>query len=479
MPGNQGVALVANGEPPQRLKIPPHSIEAEQSVLGAVLLDDHRWAEVRDVLDADDFYRPGHRIIFRAMGDLIAKGQPVDITTLYAQMPAAALDAAGGVAYLAELFEDTPSAANAAPYARIVKERSICRQTAIAASDMAAAALDGDEALIAEARARLSAIDAGAPARECRFNDLPPMEPIEWLARDLIRERALFGLVGEPGAGKSHASRGLVATVASSGGEFFGRITQGGKALYIDYQNGDDARPAFEELQRGGLSLDDLIVDLDAKRPETLAAAAAELRAMLKRNPGVKLVFLDGLVDWARIADVSDYAEVNDALGKLREIAADFDCAIGFQHHTAKHNPKSPLGSQAILGAVDCLLAFTLKGEGPDATFAVRTMKVRRAKHLPVCNVKLRDDGLPYLDGTVSETTAVEDAEDWRSLILAHLAEHGETPRAELIKAIPGRAAGVRAVIETLLRDGLVVQSGKRGGRTDPCRYSLPPNHGI
>jgi replicative DNA helicase len=113
----------------EALKIPPHSIEAEQSVLGGLLLDNTTWDQVADRVVESDFYRADHRLIFRAIRELAARGLPRDVITLSEWLERHnLLEEAGGTAYLATLALNTPSAANIHAYADIVRERSILRQ---------------------------------------------------------------------------------------------------------------------------------------------------------------------------------------------------------------------------------------------------------------------------------------------------------------------------------------------------------------
>ena len=108
---------------------PPHSVEAEQSVLGALLIDATAWDQVADVVTAEDFYRPDHRLIYEALAELIATGRPGDVVTVSEQLERRArLEEVGGLAYLGTLARDTPTAANARAYAHIVRERSLLRR---------------------------------------------------------------------------------------------------------------------------------------------------------------------------------------------------------------------------------------------------------------------------------------------------------------------------------------------------------------
>ena len=112
-----------------RVKIPPHSVEAEQAVLGGLMLDNRRFDEVTEVITAADFYRQDHRLIYAAVERLATESEPLDVVTLAEYLERAGdIEDAGGLSYLAELAEKTPSAANIRAYAQIVAERSILRQ---------------------------------------------------------------------------------------------------------------------------------------------------------------------------------------------------------------------------------------------------------------------------------------------------------------------------------------------------------------
>ena len=96
-----------------KIKLQPQSIEAERSVLGALLISSDSWDGVAEVVAAGDFYRPEHRAIFRQIALLVDRGEPVDVITVADRLLATGeLDAAGGHTYLAELAEQTPTASN-------------------------------------------------------------------------------------------------------------------------------------------------------------------------------------------------------------------------------------------------------------------------------------------------------------------------------------------------------------------------------
>lgn len=127
----------------ESLKVPPHSIQAEQSVLGGLMLDNERWDSVADKVASVDFYRKDHRMIFAAIQDLANKQVPFDVVTISEALTKMdELDDAGGLAYLSVLAKETPSAANIVAYANIVRDRSVLRQLIHIGSDISESAFN-------------------------------------------------------------------------------------------------------------------------------------------------------------------------------------------------------------------------------------------------------------------------------------------------------------------------------------------------
>ena len=113
------------------INLPPHSIEAEQSLLGGLMLENAAWDTIADIIGENDFYRHEHKLIFRAASALINEGRPADIITVQEFLERNdLLETAGGFDYLVTLAQNTPSAANIRRYAEIVRERSVIRQLA-------------------------------------------------------------------------------------------------------------------------------------------------------------------------------------------------------------------------------------------------------------------------------------------------------------------------------------------------------------
>jgi replicative DNA helicase len=168
-PGDYSDSFATSGDVAlDKLKIPPHSIEAEQSVIGGLMLSPETWDSISDTLVEGDFYRREHRLIFRTMSSLVEIQSPLDVITLSEALQSRAeLDDVGGLSYLGELATNTPSIANIKAYADIIRERSTLRQLIGAATDTAEDCFypEGREAgeLLSDAEQRISNIAEGRP----------------------------------------------------------------------------------------------------------------------------------------------------------------------------------------------------------------------------------------------------------------------------------------------------------------------------
>ncbi|QFI55632.1 replicative DNA helicase [Aeromonas simiae] len=121
----------------QQLKVPPHSFEAEQSVLGGLMLDNEAWDRVAERVIDKDFYSRPHRLIFQAMSRLSNAGSPIDLITVQEDLERSEqLEEVGGLAYLVEIAKNTPSAANIGAYAEIVRERAVVREMIAVANEI-------------------------------------------------------------------------------------------------------------------------------------------------------------------------------------------------------------------------------------------------------------------------------------------------------------------------------------------------------
>ena len=162
------------------LKVPPHSIEAEQSVLGGLLLDNAAWDRIAYFLSEADFYRFDHRVIFQSIARLISATKPADVITVFEMLQGAGkAEEVGGLAYLNSLAQNTPSAANIRRYAEIVRERSVLRKLVTVADDIASAAFapKGREVreLLDEAESKVFAIAEEGSRGQKGFQEIQPL----------------------------------------------------------------------------------------------------------------------------------------------------------------------------------------------------------------------------------------------------------------------------------------------------------------
>ena len=132
-------------------KVTPKSLEAERSVLGAIMLDNRAWDQVIDRLSIDDFFLPSHRSVFRALEQLSARQQPFDVLTIAESLKMSdELEELGGEAFLYEIVQNTPSAANVCSYADIVREKAVLRQLIAAGTDIIDSAYNKGETDVKE-----------------------------------------------------------------------------------------------------------------------------------------------------------------------------------------------------------------------------------------------------------------------------------------------------------------------------------------
>ncbi|MCG6862057.1 MAG: replicative DNA helicase [Chromatiaceae bacterium] len=227
----------------ENLRIPPHSIQAEQSLLGGLMLDNQTWDSVADKVAEGDFYRREHRLIFAALGKLAEQQQPFDVVTLAETLEQnGELEDAGGLPYLGSIAKDTPSAANVKAYAKIVRERSVLRQLISVGTDISDIAFnpEGREAadLLDEAERRVFEIAEQAARGGGGFQPLKTLltkaverievlfqrdEPITGLATGFtdfdmmtsgLQRSDLIIVAGRPSMGKTTFAMNIAENVA-------------------------------------------------------------------------------------------------------------------------------------------------------------------------------------------------------------------------------------------------------------------------
>jgi replicative DNA helicase len=354
------------------LRTPPHSEEAEQAVLGGLMLDRNAWDQVGDVIIADHFFRPDHKLIFESIAALASEAQPCDPVTVSEHLQRLGkLQDVGGLAYLGSLTRDTPGAANARAYAEIIKERALLRELISAGGEIAGSVWseEGESArdLVEKAERRIFAIAEGSSRGKGYVSAKQALPPLIDLIDDLynnpnkprglptgfidfdsktggLRGGDLLIIAGRPSMGKStlainmaeHAAlkEGIRASVAifslempaeqiltrmlsSVGSVNLGAI-RSGKLSEDDWPR---ITGATKQLQDAKIFIDD-----------TPALTPTELRARsrrIKREHGLDLI----VVDYLQLMTVpgtkeNRATEISEISRGLKALAKEINCPV-------------------------------------------------------------------------------------------------------------------------------------------------------
>jgi replicative DNA helicase len=357
---------------PSDLRAPPHSIEAEQAVLGGLMLDRAAWDNVGDVIVAEDFFRPDHTLIFESIASLCAEAQPCDPVTVSEHLARLGkLNDAGGLAYLGTLTRDTPGAANARAYAAIVKERSLLRQLVTVGGEIAGSVWneEGEEAreLVEQAERKIFAIAEGSargkgyvsakqalPALIDQIDDLynnpnkPRGLPTGFIDFDEktggLRGGDLLIVAGRPSMGKStlainmaeHAAlkEGVRAAVAifsleMPADQILTRMLSSVGSVHLgNIRSGKLSEDDWPRITGATKQLQDAKIFID----DTPALTPTELRARsrrIKREHGLDLI----VVDYLQLMTVpgtkeNRATEISEISRGLKALAKELNCPV-------------------------------------------------------------------------------------------------------------------------------------------------------
>ncbi len=353
------------------LKVPPHSLEAEQSVLGGLMLDNRAWEQIADLVNEQDFYRHDHQLIFRAIAALSTEDKPYDVVTISDWLEKRGeLESIGGLAYLGLLASETPTAVNIKAYAEIVREYSVLRNLIQVGNEIANSAYNADgrssKELLDQAEKLVFEIaEAGAGNRK-GFEDIRSLlsqavarvqelyesdEPITGISSGFakfdektsgLQKSDLIIVAGRPSMGKTSFAMNLAENAAVSGGKSvavfsmempgeqlalrmmssLGRIDQHnlrtGKLQDHDWPR---LTSATTMLSKARLFIDD-----------TPALSPTELRARarrLKREHGLDLIIIDYLQLMQIGGSTENRAtEISEISRSLKALAKELDVPV-------------------------------------------------------------------------------------------------------------------------------------------------------
>lgn len=445
---------------PDARPVPPHSIEAELSILGALLLDNDVANQVRAELDPADFYVDSHRIIYDHVVELIDVGKVADVVTLSDSLARAGnLERVGGIAILGQMLENVPTAANAAQYAKIVRERAHRRRMATAAERLAEMALrsTGSADDVDELRARFEALGecvdgGGAPQQWPVPLDLAALAerepaPPEFLLADWLPCDYATLLAGHGGVGKSGIALHLAACIAL-GIPFFGIPTARRRVLYLSCEDRESILhwrltricaylgASVADLA-GWLTVQDLVGqdtilwERDLRTGATSTAALGILGRRLRETAGDVLI-VDGISDTfagnenAR-GDVKRY--VNSLLAMIpaggalllvghvaKPAAANGAASEGYSGSTGWHNavrarwylyPEMATDEDTGRAARTGTLALELQKSNLGPTSGAMTFAWDEAEHLFVGRIEAATGGIVDSIRNRTESTAI------------------------------------------------------------------------
>jgi replicative DNA helicase len=354
-----------------RIKMQPHSIEAEQSVLGGLLLSADSWDAVAESVVDSDFYRPDHRLIFRQIAKLAEAAEPVDVITVADKLEARGeLAGAGGLPYLAELAQNTPSASNIRAYAQVVSERASLRKLIEAAQEIAESGFSPEgrtsDELLDEAERRIMQISeqgpkAGGPQDvnpllqkalgriEELFNSGGDITGLTTGFKDLdgmtsgLQPSDLVIVAGRPSMGKTSFAMNLVETAVLSQAKpilvfsmempadslIVRMLSSIGRIDQTRIRNGKLEQEDWPKLSTAVNKLKDVPLYIDDTPALTPTEVRSRARRVMREHGELGMIMVDYL-QLMQVAGSSDgrTAEISEISRSLKAIAKEFKVPV-------------------------------------------------------------------------------------------------------------------------------------------------------
>jgi len=388
----------------------PQNIEAEQSVLGSILIDCSVIDTVLNIITPDDFYKESHQKIYRAMGEMHKKNIPIDVFTLYDYMKSSGqlLEEVGGSSYLTLLTTIVPTTINVDYYAKIVKEKSSMRKLWEKGQRLIQAIENGsDQSVIDNIREKINKSDNANLNAEFKTESwreiIGSEEPeLNYLIEDLILVGCLILLGGKPKVGKSLLGLLIALSIALGVSLWDKKVKQGG-VLFISTEDGkirlkkriwkmignpNKYQPNFE-FYINELNLSDM------KAFKALKSKVLELKP--------KLIVLDPLINIFKKGELNSAGDMNLLLRPLQDLAKETGAAILVIHHARKSGSDDPLdtiqGSITITGVADGILILKSLRREDEEKKAVLEVILKDAEIPKKVILKLEDNLRWNLEG--------------------------------------------------------------------------------
>lgn len=353
------------------LKVPPHALEAEQAVLGGLVIDDQHFDAVNEQITAEDFYKPAHQTIFSRLQDLAKAMEPLDVVTLSDRLSDEdELEEIGGLAYLAELANNTPSAANILAYANIIREKSIARRLIQVAGEISEASFTPEgkdsQALLEMAEKSILNIGESGPKEggpqpinpilkaavekiDEMFNTDDPFTGVTTGFTDLnemtsgLQKSDLIIVAARPSMGKTTFSMNLVENALLLGNKccvvfsmempaeqlMMRSLASIGGINQTRVRTGKLEEEDWPKLSAAVSKLKDKPLYIDDTPALTPTEVRSRLRKIHKDEGEIGLIMLDYL-QLMKVAGASEgrTAEISEISRSLKGIAKEFDCPV-------------------------------------------------------------------------------------------------------------------------------------------------------
>jgi hypothetical protein len=395
-------------------------LEAEQSLLGGLLLDNSTWDRAADIVAERDFHRYEHRLIFGAIGALIGADRPADVITVYEQLQTQGkAKESGGLTYLNQLAQSVPSAANMGRYAEIVRERAHGRQASQLRAQVAALAKGPSSAADIVPELREIVEKLATPHRDTaqRF-PLLTRDQLTSLPRVAQRIHGIFpregcaAVYGPSGCGKSFLTCDMLAAIGT-GELWFGRRVERGKCVYValEGQGGVPRRVQAWESQHERRFPETLFLLEPFRLNDPLDVEG--LCQAIKGAGGADVVVIDTLSRAAPDADENASADMGRILEGVHELQSSIGGLVILVHHAGKDTAKGMRGHSSLFAALDAAVEVSRVGDR-------REWKLAKAKdgedgvssafELRVVDVGEDEEGQAITSCVVRELTASDDS---------------------------------------------------------------------
>ncbi|HEY4081662.1 MAG TPA: AAA family ATPase [Burkholderiaceae bacterium] len=433
-----------------QLRVPPHSVEAEQSVLGGLLTSPTAFSLISDKIGESDFYVHAHRLMFAAITSLLGEAKPVDVVTVFERLGEHGAEA-GGLPYLNDVAQSVPSASNIARYAEIVIDRATLRSIIAVTDAVAGAAFDVRDAgqVLDDAKVALGRL---SDQRRLGSQRMPLLglaelrehsQAVSWLVKHIVPADSIGMLYGGSGTFKSFIALDAALHIAH-GLPWMGRRTKPGPVLYIAAEGGGGLWPrvcAWHRARR----LPWAAIEGQFKVVPAAVNLTADAWRVVEASQSKGLAPVLVVVDTLSQTYAGEENSANEMAAYFRELGNRFrslwKCAVLLIHHTGHQATDRPRGSSAIRANLDFMF-----GVFRDEKEMLATLTCDKQK-----------DGEAFDDVTfalsIHELGTDEDGDMVTSLVAHHLSSADDLEDAMAEERSAGRG-GKNQLLLSLLQSG-------------------------